>query len=142
MPERRLMFPGSRRRFVRGYARSEHDSAHDNAARPLVVGRRGRRCLAQSVRSVGGVVLVHDVGRDAAAVRDLETLAAGPFTDLGTAVATGAARTDSTPCSPSANPTTGSDVLREVVPEFVGVLRRQVDLVADTFQRELHRLIG
>ena len=113
-----------------GYAGSEHARRRPARAGPTAT-VRCRRCVETGgFDQWAGVVLVHDVGRNSAAVRDLEALAAGPLADLGAAVAAGAAGAGAAATrGAAADPTTGADVLGEVVLELGGVLLRQVDLV-------------
>src|SRR5215207_4857532 len=89
---------------------------------------------AEARRSVRGVVLLHDLGRDPAALAHLEPLLLRPRTDglVLLAVGGGAAGATTGPgvtSGGSASLPGHPDVCGERVPQLLGILAREVDLV-------------
>src|SRR5690606_713492 len=98
--------------------------------------------LAVSLRNLGG---------NPAAVGDLVPLLPGPGADGlvlfplgggGTGRDLPVATATAGRALPASRPAGVLDVRGERIPQLLGVLRRQVDLVGDTVEGKLHRLIG
>src|SRR4051794_731015 len=101
--------------------------------------------------SVGGLEGLHDGGRDAAAVADLVPVLAGPLADRASLLAVhpataaggpGAAGTGGAVAATAAHLAGGRDVLAEDVPQLLGVLLGQVDLVRRPVEGERDRLVS
>src|SRR6476620_9657657 len=94
--------------------------------------------------SMRGAISVDHFDGDPPALGDLMAALACPFTDGGAVGATDRrAGRPNTAASAGASrsPASGHPGLKRAA-QFLGVLLRQVDLVADTVQRELHRFVG
>src|SRR6187200_946109 len=91
-----------------------------------------------------GAISVDHFDGDSPARGDLMAALACPFADGGAfgAIDQRAGRPNTAASArPSCSPTSGHPRL-QLAAQFLGVLLRQVDLVADTVQRELHRFVG
>src|SRR5205823_12147347 len=101
-------------------------------------------------RSDVGVVLLDDAGRDTAAVAHLEALLLGPGPDrsslltvhCGATATAGARPAGAAAAGRGADPTGGTDVVRQRVAQLLGVALGQVDLVAGAVEAESHGLAG
>ena len=92
------------------------------------------------------VKCVDDFGRNPTAGGHLVATAAGPFPNCGTLLAinrrpppTWAARTTTTTTTHAPS---GVNPLFQILAEFLGILRREVNLITHAVDREFHCLIG
>jgi hypothetical protein len=90
---------------------------------------------------VGGVIAADDVGGDAAPVGDFEAFGACPFADCGLIMAADWRG------GPAGSPgggyaASGGDVGLQCLGELVGVLLREIDLVAGAVESELNGPFG
>jgi hypothetical protein len=99
----------------------------------------GFRGAFRALLCCGGLELGYQFGGYASAVFDVDALCLGPLANLGgiQPVRLGLASAWGWPPGTTADPATGTDITRKCVPQLLGVLSVQVDLVLGAVQSEV-----